>query len=159
MVLQLLPMPPSLPNAYRSLNEFKGIIVKRIAVLVKQSNANTCAAGSCFKSFWDRSAGFSQYGVDDIVLIALGHDGSDTENPAHVIEGRIRDFKALDVDVVHVSSCIRLLGESYYEALVETLGQHFDVVGHSHALKTPRKDLALIHMKSGIKTFAVDTDR
>ena len=95
----------------------------KIVILVREETADRCIGKGCFKAFNNRADAFAEYG-SDAELIGFTHTGGDLEH-------KIARFIEHEVDVVHLSSCMRAKSDDY-EALAKRLSKDFKVVGYSH---------------------------
>lgn len=97
----------------------------KIAILVREETAERCVGKGCMTAFNERKDAFSRYkGNEDVELIAFMHSGGD-------LDYKISRLKELEVDVIHVSTCMRGKYENY-EGLVKELSKDFDVIGYTH---------------------------
>jgi len=97
----------------------------KIAILVREETMMRCTGGGCMNAFFRRIDSFARYADrDDVELVAFTHNGGD-------IERKIAVLKKKEVEVVHLSSCIR--GKDInYESLAKRCSENFAVVGYTH---------------------------
>lgn len=97
----------------------------KIAIIVREETMMRCTAGGCMNAFFQRIDSFARYADrQDVELVAFTHNGGD-------IEKKIATLKKKEVDVVHLSSCLRAK-DTNYEPLAKQLSEHFTVVGYTH---------------------------
>lgn len=95
----------------------------KLAILVREETMQRCSGKGCLQAFFQRKDAFKGY-TDAVELVAFTHAGGD-------IEHKIAMLQKNEVEVVHLSSCLRSKGEQY-AALAERLSEHFTVVGYTH---------------------------
>lgn len=78
----------------------KGRFKMKVAILVNEDTMNRCTAKGCFNAFNNKTDSFANYD-SDIELVEFTHAGGNLEQ---LIESLIKN----KVDVVHLSSCLRL---------------------------------------------------
>ncbi len=102
----------------------------KIAIIVREETLQNCTGKGCFKAFFKRKDSFEQYD-EDAEIIVFTHEGGNFEKK---IERMIQE----EIDVVHLSTCLR--GKSdQYEVLAKQLSRHFDVVGYTHGSREGKK--------------------
>ncbi|WP_019879862.1 CGGC domain-containing protein [Succinispira mobilis] len=108
-----------------------------IAILVREDTAKVCTGGGCLSAFFAKEDSFERYkDLKDINLVAFTHAGGD-------LDKKIASFKKKNVDVVHLSSCLRSKDPNY-EALAQKLSEHFQVVGYTHGSEIGKTRQAII---------------
>ncbi|MBP2638591.1 MAG: protein of unknown function region [Firmicutes bacterium] len=113
----------------------------KIAIIVREETMMNCTGGGCMNAFGKRIDSFARYaGRDDVELVAFTHNGGD-------IEKKIAALKKKEVEVVHLSSCIRAK-DANYELLARRLSEHFAVVGYTHGDEIGKTGPAIICAKS-----------
>lgn len=95
----------------------------KIAILVREETMQRCTGKGCLNAFFQKKDSFERY-EDEIELVAFSHADGD-------IDRKIETMIKNDVDIVHLSSCMRGKAANY-EALAQRLSQYFDVVGYTH---------------------------
>ena len=102
-----------------------------IAILVREETAQVCTGGGCLNAFFAKEDSFQRYkDLSEINLIAFTHAGGD-------LEKKIASLKKKNVEVVHLSSCLRGKDPNY-EALAQRLAEDFQVVGYTHGKEIGR---------------------
>lgn len=97
----------------------------KVGIIVREETMLRCTGGGCINSFSKRIDSFERYvNEETLELVAFTHNGGD-------IDKKIESLKSKEVDVVHLSSCLRAKDENY-EALAEKLSEFFNVVGYTH---------------------------
>lgn len=107
--------------------------------MVRQETAKRCIGKNCLNSFFKRLDSFQNYDDVELELVGFFDNGGDFEDPMENIRARIEKLKKSQVDIVHVSTCMRAMCEEYEETL-ELLGQHFEVVGYTHGSRIRKKE-------------------
>lgn len=102
----------------------------KIAILVREETMERCTGKGCLAAFAQRKDAFANY-EGELELVAFSHAGGD-------IERKIETMIKNEVDVVHLSSCMRSKGVNY-EELAKQLGQHFDVIGYTHGAENGKE--------------------
>lgn len=95
----------------------------KIAILVREETMQRCTGKGCLAAFFQRKDAFSRY-ESEITLVTFSHADGDID---HKIEMMLK----YNVDVVHLSSCMRGKAANY-ETLANRLCEHFAVVGYTH---------------------------
>jgi len=108
----------------------------RIAILINEDTSYRCTGAGCMKAFMQRKDAFEGYS-EDAELIAFTHVGGD-------LDRKIERLISNEVDVVHLSSCLRAKYEDY-ELLAKELSKHFKVVGYTHG-KPQGKTRNTVHL-------------
>ncbi|MDU2064907.1 MAG: CGGC domain-containing protein [Sporomusaceae bacterium] len=109
----------------------------KIAIIVREETLQRCTGSGCMKAFFQRQDSFARYkGMEEVELVAFTHNGGDMEK-------KIASLKKKEVDVVHLSSCVRGKDPNY-EAWANRLAQDFTVVGYTHGQEVGETKTALI---------------
>jgi len=95
----------------------------KVAILVNEDTMDICIGKGCLNAFNKRIDAFKSYD-NEVELIAFTHVGGD-------LERKIEKLINNDVEVVHLSTCLRAKYEDY-DNLANRLAQHFKVVGYTH---------------------------
>lgn len=101
----------------------------KVAILVNEDTMNRCTGKGCFNAFSNKTGAFADY-ESDVELVEFTHAGGDLK---HLIESLIKN----EVDVVHLSSCLRSKYVNY-ESLAYKLSQYFKVIGYTHGSEKGR---------------------
>lgn len=108
-----------------------------IAILVREETAKVCTSGGCLSAFFAKEDSFARYkDLAEVNLVALTHAGGD-------LEKKIASFKKKEVEIVHLSSCLRSKDPDY-EVLAQRLAQDFQVVGYTHGSEIGKTRPAII---------------
>lgn len=102
----------------------------KIAILVREETADRCIGKGCLNAFCNRKDAFSAYG-ESVELVGFTHAGGD-------LDYKIERLKAHQVDVIHLSTCMRAKSDNY-EMLIERLSKDFTVVGYTHGSAQRKK--------------------
>ena len=111
----------------------------KIAILINEDTSYRCTGAGCMKAFMQKKDAFEAY-PDDTELIGFTHVGGD-------LDRKIERLRENNVDVVHLSSCLRSKYPEY-EALAKNLSKHFDVVGYTHG-KPEGKTRKTVNLEKG----------
>ena len=113
----------------------------KIAILVREETMMNCTGSGCMNAFFKKIDSFARYAdQEDVELVAFTHNGGD-------LEKKILALKKKEVDVVHLSSCIR--GKDInYESMAKRLSEEFDVVGYTHGQEIGKTRQAIIQEKN-----------
>ncbi|SHH79062.1 CGGC domain-containing protein [Clostridium grantii] len=95
----------------------------KIAIIVRKETMDKCSGKGCLNAFFKKIDAFENYD-ENTELVAFTHNGGDLEH-------KIQKLKDNNVQVIHLSSCIRGKCEDY-EELIEKLSKDFKVVGYTH---------------------------
>ena len=90
------------------------------------------------RAFNENKDSFERY-EGDIRLVAFNNCSGCDEDPMESLQLKIEKFKKAKVDAIHLSSCIRRKCD-HYQAFVEELAKHFDVVGYTHGTPEGKKN-------------------
>ncbi|NCB76045.1 MAG: CGGC domain-containing protein [Negativicutes bacterium] len=97
----------------------------KIAILVREETMERCTVGGCLNAFFQREDAFERYrDMENVELLSLTHNGGD-------LAKKIETLRKKEVDVIHLSSCMRKKDPNY-KAVAEALSEHFTVVGYTH---------------------------
>lgn len=103
----------------------------KIAIIVREETMQNCTGKGCFKAFFGRKDSFEGYG-EDAEIIVFTHEGGNFDK-------KVQRMIDEEIDVVHLSTCMRGKSEAY-EELAEKLSEHFKVVGYTHGSKEGKKN-------------------
>ena len=95
----------------------------KLAIIVREETMMRCSGGGCLNAFFNKNDSFRRYD-NELELVAFTHNGGD-------IDKKITSLQNKEVDVVHLSSCLRAKDENY-EAFAQQLAENFAVVGYTH---------------------------
>lgn len=112
--------------------------MKKIAIYVCGNVAKKCTANGCMRAFNENKDSFERY-EEGIRLVAFNNCNGCDEDPMESLQLKIEKFKKAKVDAIHLSSCIRSKCD-HYQAFVEELAKHFDVVGYTHGTPEGKKN-------------------
>ncbi len=112
---------------------------KRLAIIVRQETSRNCIGKGCLNAFSQRLDSFESYDGVELELVAFCDNGGPFDDPIKNIQARIEKFKKYQVDIVHVSTCMRAKCEEYQEIL-DLMSEHFEVVGYTHGSRVRHKD-------------------
>ena len=96
---------------------------KKIAIIVRNETLHNCTGRGCLNAFFQRIDAFADYD-NNVQLISFTHESGD-------LEKKIATLKKNNVDIVHLSSCLRGKSDIYAE-LADRLARDFEVVGYTH---------------------------
>lgn len=113
--------------------------MKNIAIYLCGNVAKRCTANGCLRVFNNKEDSFEEYENEDCKLVAVNTCNGCDESPIESLELKIEKLKKAEVDVIHLSSCIRGRCE-HYEEFAKVFSQHFDVVGYTHGSKEGRQN-------------------
>jgi predicted metal-binding protein len=112
----------------------------KIAIIVNEDTMMRCTGGGCMNAFFQRIDSFARYADQkDVELVCFTHNGGE-------LEKKIAVLRKKEVDVVHLSSCLRAKDENY-EALAKRLSEDFAVVGYTHGEEVSDTRQAIILAK------------
>lgn len=112
--------------------------MKKIGIYVCGKVAKKCTANGCMRAFNEKKESFDRY-EEEIRLVAFNNCNGCEEDPMESLRFKIEKFKKAEMDTIHLSSCIRSKCD-HYEAFVEELSKHFDVVGYTHGTPEGKKN-------------------
>ncbi|MGL5755447.1 MAG: CGGC domain-containing protein [Paraclostridium sp.] len=113
--------------------------MKKIAIYVCGDVSKRCTANGCMRTFNDSEDSFERYKEDGSKLVAFNTCNGCDESPVESLDVKIEKLKKADVEVIHLSTCIR--GRcSHYEEFAEKFAKHFDVVGYTHGSAEGKKN-------------------
>ncbi|MCK8058990.1 MULTISPECIES: CGGC domain-containing protein [unclassified Fusibacter] len=110
----------------------------KIAIIINESTADKCTGKGCLNAFHQRKDAFECYD-EHVELVGFMHTGGDFE---HKVKRLIEN----DVEVVHLSSCLRAKNDDYVQ-MAHELSKHFSVVGYSHGQRTGKSKEAIMVKK------------
>lgn len=113
--------------------------MKKIAIYVCGDVSNRCTANGCMRVFNQKEDSFSRYEGTEIQLVAFNNCSGCENDPIDSLDVKIEKLKKAEVDVIHISTCIRGRCDNY-EKIVNKFAKHFDVIGYTHGSKEGKKD-------------------
>ncbi|MCT4631245.1 MAG: CGGC domain-containing protein [Firmicutes bacterium] len=112
--------------------------MKKIAMMICGEVSKKCTSNGCFRAFNDKIEGFSMYSEEDVLISAINTCSGCNEEPLENLKVKIEKMKKAEIDVVHLSTCIRGRCELYGDFARE-LSLYFDVRGYTHGSKDGKK--------------------
>lgn len=112
--------------------------MKKIGIFICGDVAERCTANGCLRAFNEKNDAFERYSNEDIILSSFNTCIGCEKDPLANLEVKIEKFLKAEIEVVHLSTCIRGRCD-HYEAFAVALSQHFDVVGYTHGSKEGKK--------------------
>lgn len=105
--------------------------MKKIAIYVCGDISKTCTGNGCLKALNNAADSFKVYEDTAIQLVSFNACNGCDQTPIESLKAKIVKFKKAEVDVVHLSTCIRGRCE-HYETFKSLLKESFEVVGYTH---------------------------
>lgn len=113
--------------------------MKNIGIYLCGEVSKRCTANGCLRAFNENEDSFKEYDESEYKLVSLNNCNGCNEDPIESLKRKIEKFKKADIDVIHLSSCIRSRCE-HYEEFVNELAKHFDVIGYTHGSAEGKKN-------------------
>ncbi|MGL5314440.1 MAG: CGGC domain-containing protein [Peptostreptococcaceae bacterium] len=113
--------------------------MKNIAIYICGNVAKRCTANGCMRAFNNTEDSFEDYKEDGCKLVSINTCNGCDESPIESLDVKIEKLKKAEVDIVHLSTCIRGRCE-YYQEFANIFSKHFDVIGYTHGSKEGRKN-------------------
>lgn len=113
--------------------------MRKIAIYVCGEIAKKCTANGCLRTFNQKKDSFDRYAEEDIQLVSFNSCNGCLENPLEGLKIKIEKFKKAQVEVVHLSTCIRGRCDKY-ELFAKELAKYFDVIGYTHGSAEGKKN-------------------
>ena len=113
----------------------KGLIMKKIVILVCKEVSDKCSGNGCFKAFNERKDAFLGY---DGRAQMFGFTHCSGCGGEELLDYKIEKWIKNDIDTIHLSTCMRSRCTGY-EDLAKKLSKHFDVIGYTHGSKEGKK--------------------
>ena len=113
--------------------------MKKIAIYVCGEVSKKCIASGCLRAFNEKSESFERYKDQEYKLVVFNNCPGCDEFPVENLKMKMDKFKKVDIDVVHLSTCIRGRCE-YYEEFAKILSENFEVVGYTHGSENGKKN-------------------
>ncbi|TJX13097.1 CGGC domain-containing protein [Tissierella creatinini] len=123
--------------------------MKRIGIYVCGNVSKKCTANGCMKAFNENADSFKIYDESDYKLVSFNSCNGCDEAPLESLLIKIEKFKKANVDVIHMSSCIRSKCD-YYQEFVDELAKDFDVIGYTHGSEEGKKNNNINKKKIGL---------
>lgn len=112
--------------------------MKNLAIYTCGDVSKRCTANGCFRAFNENKDSFKRY-EGNCKLVAFNTCNGCDEDPIESLEVKIEKLKKAEVDVIHLSTCIRGRCNNYEEYAKE-FSKHFDVIGYTHGSKEGKKN-------------------
>lgn len=112
--------------------------MKKIAIYVCGEVSKKCTANGCLRAVNQTEDAFEKYEAMGYQLVAFNNCSGCDGNPLESLKVKIEKFQKADVDVVHLSTCIRGRCE-HYEQFADAFGGYFDVIGYTHGSAEGKK--------------------
>lgn len=112
--------------------------MKKIAIYVCGEIAKKCTANGCLRTFNQKEDSFKRYDDEGIQLVSFNSCNGCDENPLESLNVKIEKFQKAEVEVVHLSTCIRGRCDNY-EVFAKEFAKHFDVIGYTHGSAEGKK--------------------
>ncbi len=113
--------------------------MKKIGIYVCGNVSKTCTANGCMRAFNENKEAFSVYDESDYKLLAFNNCNGCDDAPMESLLIKIEKFKKVDIDTIHLSSCIRSKCD-HYPKFVDELSKSFDVIGYTHGSAEGKKN-------------------
>lgn len=91
------------------------------------------------KTFNESEDSFERYKEDGSKLVTFNTCNGCAEDSVESLEIKIEKLKKANVEVVHLSTCIRGRCERY-EGFAKEFTKYFDVIGYTHGLAEGKKN-------------------
>jgi predicted metal-binding protein len=112
----------------------------KIAILTREETMQRCTGKGCLNAFFQKKDAFAHYLDREVTLSVFTHAGGDLD---HKIAMMLKN----DVQVVHLSSCLRSKSPDY-EAIATRLSEYFDVIGYTHGPEEGKEQPTFIAVKA-----------
>ncbi len=112
--------------------------MKKIGIYVCGNVAKRCTANGCLRAFNNNEDSFSNYKDSEYKLVSF-NSCNGCEDAMESLQVKIEKFKKVDVDTIHLSSCIRGRCE-HYEEFADEISKYFDVIGYTHGSAEGKKN-------------------
>lgn len=121
--------------------------MKNIAIYVCGEVSRKCTANGCLRTFNSSEDSFERYKEDGSKLVAFNTCNGCDKDPVGSLDVKIEKLKKADVEVMHISTCIR--GRcSHYEEFAKEFAKHFEVIGYTHGSKEGKKNNNINYIKN-----------
>lgn len=121
--------------------------MKNIAIYICGEVSKKCTANGCLRTFNESEDSFERYKEDGSKLVAFNTCNGCDEDPVESLQVKIEKLKKANVEVVHLSTCIRGRCE-HYEEFGEEFSKHFDVIGYTHGSAEGKKNNNINYIRS-----------
>ncbi len=119
----------------------------KVAVILNESTSYKCTGAGCMNAFFSKTAAFEGYPAGS-ELVGFFHNGGE-------LDKKIDKMKEKEVEVIHLSTCLRAqCGD--YEELAERLSADFDVVVYTHGSEQGKTKKAVSYKKGAFTAASVD---
>lgn len=120
--------------------------MKKVAIYVCGEVSRKCTANGCLRTFNSMEDSFERYKEDGCKLVAFNTCNGCDQDPVGSLDVKIEKLKKADVEVMHISTCIR--GRcSHYEEYAKEFAKHFEVIGYTHGSKEGKKNNNINYIK------------
>jgi len=114
-------------------------MMKKVAIYVCGEVSKKCTANGCLRTFNEKEDSFKRYEEVGSQLVAFNNCNGCDGDPVGSLQVKIEKLKKAEVQVVHISTCIRGRCE-YYKEFVKEFAKHFDVIGYTHGSEKGKKN-------------------
>ena len=120
--------------------------MKKVAIYVCGEVSRKCTANGCLRTFNAMEDSFERYKEDGCKLVAFNTCNGCDQDPVGSLDVKIEKLKKADVEVMHISTCIR--GRcSHYEEYAKEFAKNFEVIGYTHGSKEGKKNNNINYIK------------
>ena len=120
--------------------------MKKIGILLCKKVSDKCSGSGCLKAFNKKIDAFDSY-HEDIELASFTHCSGCEEESEALLEKKIKRMKTINIEAIHLSSCIRGRCPRYKE-FAERFSKDFDVIGYTHGSPDGKKENNINKKKS-----------
>ena len=113
--------------------------MKNVAIYVCGEVSKKCTANGCLRTFNEKEDSFKRYEEVGCKLVSFNNCNGCNESLVESLKVKIEKFQKADVEVVHISTCIRGRCE-HYEQFAKEFAKHFDVIGYTHGSEQGKKN-------------------
>lgn len=124
--------------------------MKNIAIYICGEVSKKCTANGCLRTFNENEDSFKRYSENGCKLVAFNTCNGCNENPVESLELKIEKLKKANVQVIHISTCIRGRCNNY-EEFAKEFAKHFEVIGYTHGSQEGKKNNNINYISSIVK--------
>lgn len=113
--------------------------MKKVAIYVCGEVSKKCTANGCLRTFNQNEDSFKRYKDVGCQLVSFNNCNGCDENPVESLKVKIEKLQKANVEVVHLSTCIRGRCD-HYELFAKEFAKYFDVIGYTHGSEKGKKN-------------------
>lgn len=108
--------------------------MKKVGIINCYEVSTRCSGSGCFKAFNNKTGAFEEYQGEEIELVSFVHCNGCNEASVEEVLTKAKKMKAVGVEYIHLSSCVKAKCP-LYDNFMKELSKEHNVVGYTHSKK------------------------